>query len=141
MLRNDLIGLFDTYWEEGRYDEAIELYKLLGRVFERCRYVAEYYESRGWFDKAIVEHDYYVKECLKISDTFLPFPSGPKVLFQLGEWFECSDPTKAEKYLRLYLKADAFEVQTGIGIEHKKEAEQCLKRIRKRYENDRPFEG
>lgn len=141
MVRDDLIGLFDNYWEEGRYDDAVELYKLLGRFFERSKWVAEYYESQGWFDKSMAEADYFIQFWLRESTTFLPYPGGPKELFQLGEWFELTDPEKAEKYLRLYLKADKFESKTGIKIDFKKEAEQCLKRIIKREINNNPFEG
>ena len=44
MNRRDYIDIFDSHWESGRFNEAIEIYEFLGRIMERAKYVAEHYE-------------------------------------------------------------------------------------------------
>ncbi len=123
--------IFDRLWEEGRCEEALDAYYYVGRIFERAKYVAQYYAKKGQLDFAMAEYEFFIESCLQISDRFLPYPSGPVELYLLGEWFEETDPLKAEKYLRLYLKADQFKLTMGEGIAFKVEAEEILLRIRK----------
>ena len=124
--------IFDKYWFDGQYSEAIKVYYDVGRIFERSKWVAKYYEDRGQYDFAMAEYEFYIENCLQISDRFLPYPSGPLELYLLGEWLEYSQPLKAERYLKLYLKAEKFEKEMGEGIKFKVQAEEVLQRIQKR---------
>lgn len=123
--------IFDRLWLEGRFEEALEAYYYVGRIFERASYVARYLEKKGLLDQAMIEHEFFIESCLQISDRFLPYPSGPVELYLLGVWLENTRPRKSEKYLNLYLQADQFELTMGEGIAYKTETEQILLRIQK----------
>lgn len=126
--------IFDRLWKENRFEEAIDAYFYVGRIFERSRWVARYYEDKGQINKAMTEFEFYIESCLQISDRFLSYSSDPVDLYLLALWFETRKPWKAEKYLKLYLQADHFERTAGEGITYKADAEELLKRIQMKRE-------
>jgi hypothetical protein len=133
--------IFDRLWGENRFEEAIDAYFYVDRIFERSRWVALYFENQGQHEKAMEELEFYVQTCFQISDRFFPYPSGPIDLFLLGEWFERRKPWKAKQYLKLYLQADQFKETMGEGIDYKREAEEILKRIDVAWELKKQQEG
>ena len=122
-------NLFEDFWENGRYQPAIEIYEMLGRPFWWAEDIGKYYEDKGLLDRAMAEYEYLMETYLKMREGFLPLPEGPVELYKLGRWFEKTDPLKAEKYLRLYLSAEPDKHGTGRRIEYKTQAEQSLERI------------
>jgi len=124
-------NLFDDLWENGRHDQAIEVYELLDKPFWWAEDIGKYYEGKGLLDRAVAEYEYLIESYLKMREGFLPLPGGPVELFKVGRWYENTEPLKAEKYLRLYLSADPDKHGTVRRIEYKGEAEQSLERIQR----------
>jgi tetratricopeptide (TPR) repeat protein len=119
-------SMFDGLWKAKRYSEAVRIYQKADRPFWRSQEVGKYYEGQGLIKKAMAEYERLVEEYLKMK--ILPLPRGPVELFKLGKWYVEKNPSKAKKYLKLYLRAEKEDSGTGFGIQYKKEALSLLKR-------------
>lgn len=124
------VNIFDDHWSSGCYEEAIEIYDFLVVIPERAWHVGRYFEQKGRYDRAVFEYEIFTEWRLFGSgQDALPYPLNQYELVVMGWWYEKTDPEKAEKYLRLYLKADDFKDTFGVELSHKQEAEEILTRI------------
>lgn len=118
--------LFEQLCQAKKYEQAVELYEDLGRPFWLAEEVGCYYEFTGRMDLAMYEYEHLINAYMGMGPDFLPLPGGPLCLFTLAKWFQKTDPTKAEKYLRLYLQADEKNPGEPRKITFKAEAQQLL---------------
>lgn len=124
------VNLFDYYWEKKLWEKALEVYDFLVVIPERAWYVGRYFEQKGRYDRAVFEYEVFTEwRLFGRGQDALPYPLNQYELVVMGWWYEKTDPEKAEKYLRLYLKADAFQDTFGVELTHKQEAEEILVRI------------
>ena len=119
--------LFKRCWRQRRYKQAIDIYNKMGRPFWHAQEVGRYCERIGLLKAAVREYDKLIKQYINMG--ILPLPRGPIELFKLGKWYISKDPTKAKRYLRLYLRAEKEDCGTGFGIRHKKRAQLLLAKM------------
>ena len=120
---------FQTLWKKGRRDQAIRVYRRVGRLFWHAEIVGRYYERRGQMGRAVVEYEYLVSEYTKMRKDFLPLPKGPRELYVLGRWYADKDKVKARKYLTTYLSAEKiWERDPAFRLRHKASATALLDR-------------
>lgn len=124
------VSLFDYYWEEKLYEKAVEVYDFLVLIPERAIDVGHYFEQKGRYDRAIFEYETFTEWRLNSrgQDAF-PNPLNRYELVVMGWWYQKTEPEKAERYLRRYLKEDMFKDSDGCVLSYKKEAEEILTNI------------
>lgn len=121
---------FQVLWKRGRRDQAIRVYRRVGRLFWHAEAVGRHYERRGQMGRAVVEYEYLVSEYNKMRKDFLPLPKGPRELFVLGRWYADKDKVKARKYLATYLSAEkVWARDPAFRLRHKNAAETILGKL------------
>jgi|GEM_PF-2070808 len=121
---------FDVHWQNQEYALALAVYYAYGRPFWLTDMVADYYERKGLINRAMEEYEYLIGEYLKIRPDFLPFPNGPRELYLLGRWYASKDKTKAKKYLKLYLDAEAkHKTEPALYLPYKHKARKLLRKL------------
>lgn len=124
------VSLFDYYWERKLYEKGLEVYDSLVVMPERAIYVGHYFEQKGRYDRAIFEYETFTEWRLKGKRKGnSPNPLNRYELVVMGWWYQKTNPQKAERYLRRYLKEDMFEDSNGYVLSYKKEAEEILTSI------------
>ncbi len=122
---------FQALWKMGKRDQAIRVYRRVGRLFWHAEAVGRHYERRGQMGRAVVEYEYLVSEYNKMRKDFLPLPKGPRELFILGRWYADKDKVKARKYLTTYLSAEkVWARDPAFRLRHKASAILLLHRLK-----------
>ena len=122
---------FQALWKMGRRDQAIRVYRGIGRLFWHAEAVGRHYERRGQMGRAVVEYEYLVSEYNKMRKDFLPLPKGPRELFVLGRWYADKDQVKARQYLATYLSAEkVWARDPAFRLRHKTATKTILKKLK-----------